>query len=57
HIGDAWNDRVSSYEPSGTMFCFLFRDSGCRGGYHGANTRVNSMGDFNDQTTSFQCNV
>ncbi|KAK1969837.1 hypothetical protein LY78DRAFT_667305 [Colletotrichum sublineola] len=56
HIGDAWNDRVSSFETSG-MYCFLFRDRGCRGGWFGASGRVNSMGAFNDQTTSFQCNV
>ncbi|KAK2048354.1 hypothetical protein LZ31DRAFT_591646 [Colletotrichum somersetense] len=57
HIGDAWNDKVSSFEPSGGVFCFLFRDAGCQGGYYVANTRVNSMPGFNDQTTSFQCNI
>ncbi|KAK2022894.1 hypothetical protein LX32DRAFT_732525 [Colletotrichum zoysiae] len=57
HIGDAWNDRVSSFQTSGGMHCWLFRDRGCRGGWFGASGRVNSMGVFNDKTTSFQCNV
>ncbi|KAK1975882.1 hypothetical protein LZ30DRAFT_785944 [Colletotrichum cereale] len=57
HIGSEYNDKVSSYEVKGGMYCFLFRDTGCKGGWHGSSGRVDWMGDFNKKTSSFQCNT
>ncbi|WQF76519.1 hypothetical protein CDEST_01533 [Colletotrichum destructivum] len=58
HIGPDFNDRVSSYEVKGGMYCFLFRDTSCRGGWSSSSGRVNWLSEaWNDKFSSFQCNV